>query len=68
MRKLKLLVELSYDDEVMHGTDKDSIDWFESGILMQEFSEEMLILHSNEIGDEVGEIKVLEIISETVEI
>ena len=60
MSKLTMLVELEYDGDMMHGTDAESIDWFRNDILLGKCGEP-LILHSNEIGDEVGTIRVLEI-------
>lgn len=58
MKKIKLLIELKYDDKIMHGgdTDKEAKDWFFGEVL-----KDKLILHSNEIGDEIGTVKVLEI-------
>jgi len=61
MKKLKLEIELTYDDELMHSGDSDpqSKAWFTREVLLKE--EGGLILHSNEIGDEVGEVRVLSI-------
>lgn len=56
-----MLVELQYDDKIMHGKNKDETNWFYKEILQSKTKGE-LILHSNEIGDEVGLIKVLKII------
>lgn len=60
MKKLKLEIELLYNDEIVHGNNPDAIDWFYSEILKGE--DEALILHSNEIGDEIGIVKVIKII------
>lgn len=63
MRKLKLLAELEYDDNSMHGDNPESVDWFINGILLRRMNtSERLILHCNEIGDEIGDIKILEIL------
>ena len=61
MKKLKLEVELTYDAKLMHGgdDDKEAKDWFFKRILGGRKID--LILHSNEIGDEIGTIKVLKI-------
>lgn len=59
MKKIKLLIELKYDEKIMHDKDKESIKWFYKDILG---SKNDLILHSNEIGDEVGKVKVIEIV------
>ena len=60
MKTLKLLVELTYDEDQMHGEDPESIRWFRDEILMCENREDLL-LHSNEIGDTVGSIRVLQL-------
>ena len=59
MAKLKMLIELDYDAEVMHGTEGDSLEWFANYVLMNTADDGRLILHSNEIGDEVGTVRVL---------
>ena len=60
MKTIKLLVELTYDEDLMHGEDPESIRWFRDEILMCENREDLL-LHSNEIGDTVGSIRVLQL-------
>jgi hypothetical protein len=60
MKKMILTVELEYD-EIIHGEDKESIEFFHTHILGSDLEEDRLILWSNCIGDEVGSIKVLEI-------
>ena len=59
METLKMTIELTYDAEIMHGgnKDKESKEWFFNQILKGD----NLILHSNEIGDEVGEVKIIKI-------
>jgi len=61
MKKLKLTIELKYDDKMMHGSDKESTDWFYNDILGSKKRND-LFLHSNEIGDEIGTVKVIKII------
>jgi hypothetical protein len=61
MRTLRLIVDLTYDEQIMHGEDKESINWFFENVMRNNTVNEQLILHSNYIGDEVGEIKVIEI-------
>lgn len=61
MKKIKLQIELKYEAKFMHGNDKEAIDWFYKDILMSRRKKD-LILHSNEIGDEIGEVKVLRIV------
>ena len=41
----------------MHGNDKEAINWFYNNIL-----KDTLILHSNEIGDKIGAVKIKRII------
>ena len=54
MRTLTLVIELDYDNEAMHEDDENGISWFRDEILGGE-----LILHSNEIGDEVGRVRLV---------
>jgi len=61
MKTLKMVIELTYDDDGMHGDDQDSIDWFENDILLQKAEGEELFLHSKEINDTIGAVKVLSI-------
>ena len=43
----------------MHEDDQEGLEWFINGILK---SEDGLILHSNYIGDELGEVKVVDVL------
>jgi hypothetical protein len=52
-----MLVELTYDNNIMHEDDADGIAWFNDEVLNGE-----VVAWSNEIGDELGFIKVLEIL------
>ena len=61
MTKLILEVELDYDGEATHGKDPDAIAWFWNDILLYPGEDGELVLHSNELGDEVGTIKVLKV-------
>ena len=54
MKTIHLLISLTYDDEIMY-SDEESERWFFDDILMRN----SLFLHSNELGDVVGEVKVL---------
>lgn len=56
MKKLQLVIELEYDDKLMHGDDEEAKDWFIKDVL---YNDGTLILHSNEIGDQVGFVKVI---------
>ena len=61
MKKVKMVIELEYDDEVMHHDDKEAIDWFYNEILLGKGG--LLLLHSNEIGDHVGSVEGIEILN-----
>jgi hypothetical protein len=63
--KLYLEIELEYDSELMHGSDPEAVSWFYNDVL--DGTGELLILHSNLLGDEVGLVKVLDIKNRTKE-
>jgi hypothetical protein len=61
MAKLLLEIELEYDADLIHGDDPQGREWFFSSVLgvgdaLAEGNE--LVLHSNEMGDEVGTVTV----------
>ena len=60
MKKLILEIELEYDENIMHGQDPCSIAWFNREVIGVQ-KDCGLILHSNEIGDEVGKVTVLSV-------
>jgi len=63
MRKLLLTIELEYDNE-LYGDDPEEKDWLFNHILLNNIerdTSEELILFSNEIGDEVGIVTVIDI-------
>lgn len=57
MKKVKFEAVLTYDNNIMHGKDKEAINWFYNVIL-----KDTLVLHSNEIGDEIGTVKIKRIL------
>ena len=59
MKRIKMVIELEYDDELHHSCDgdKESKDWFYEEVL--EINNSSLLLLSNEIGIEVGFVNVL---------
>lgn len=59
--KIQMLVELKCDDNMIDFTDEEERDWFYNDILKSKRKD--LFLHSNEVGDEVGTIKVLGILN-----
>jgi hypothetical protein len=60
MAKLKLLIELDYNAAMMHENDPEAIEWFFTDLLPGD----ELFLHSNEIGDTVGTVRVMDILPE----
>ena len=60
MRTIRLEIELTYDAYVMHcgEVDQEAKAWFYKSLL---FFQDCFILHSNDIGDEVGEVKILSV-------
>ena len=55
MKTERLLIELEYDDKIMHGDEPDAIEYFWLDVM----GDGELYLHSNHIGDEVGRVKVI---------
>lgn len=60
MAKVLMTVELDYDADIVHGDDMEAISWFFAHILSEEKG--LLLLHSNEIGDCIGKVRVLGVI------
>lgn len=54
-----MVVEFTYDAEIMHGDDIDGMQWFFDEIL---FNEKDLVVYSFEIGDDIAKLKVIEIL------
>lgn len=61
MKKIKLLVELTYPDDILQDPGPEGWKWFKEYILGDK-EKEGLILHSNFIGDEVGTVKYLGVV------
>lgn len=57
MSKLRLVCELDYDDETMHGEDEEAYGWF-MDILM---GEHIQLSDHGDLGDTIGTIKVIEV-------
>ena len=58
MKTIRVTAEITYDDTIMYSEDdEESKKWFD-GILKGDGN----LFHSNEIGDTLGEIKILSII------
>jgi hypothetical protein len=64
MKKIKMIVELEYDDAIMHGENKDSRNWFIVSVLgaSGKDPDARLILHSQHLGDEVGTIELISLL------
>ena len=54
MKTERLMIELEYDDDLVHSNEPEAVEWFWLDVMGGD-----LVLHSNEIGDEVGRVKVL---------
>ena len=55
MKIERLVIELEYDDKMMHNDEPEAVEWFWLDVM----GGGELYLHSNEIGDEVGRVKVI---------
>jgi len=59
MTKIVMTIELDYDAELMHGDDPESKNWFFGQILNKDLGK--LVLHSDDIGDTVGTVRVVSV-------
>lgn len=57
--KLKMLIEVDIVDAAFSLDDPESAQWFGQEVLMNTTDEGALYLHSNEIGDTIGRVRVL---------
>ena len=51
--KIKIEAVINVDDDLFFFSDQDEIDWFNS--VLNDKKHTRLILHSNDIGDEIGQ-------------
>ena len=58
MRKLKMAIELEYDNRIIHADDDEGRTWFLNSVLGDVNG---LSLFSDEIGDNIGTVRVLSI-------
>jgi hypothetical protein len=56
MRTLRITADLKYNDKIMHGDGLEEEEWFMDLLLDEE-----LRVYSNEIGDEIGTMRILKI-------
>ena len=61
MKTLKLEIELTYDDMLMHGDDEEGREWFLNDVLM---GLEGLELLSREMDSYIGDVKVIRVIQD----
>ena len=54
MTTLKMVIELTYDEDIMYGDDADGKQWF-----LNLLKDDCLYLFSSEIGDDIGNVKIL---------
>jgi len=59
MKTLKMEIELTYDDDAMHGSEKESLECFFEQVMLEQ--KEPLLLHSVTAMNTVGKVKVLSI-------
>ena len=59
MKTMRLEIELTYDDMLMHGDDEEGIEWFLNDLLM---GLEGLELLSREMDSYIGDVKVIRVI------
>jgi hypothetical protein len=57
MKTIRLTIDLTYDETIMHGDDEYSIAWFRDILL----GDNLQIHDADEIGDMLGSIKVIKI-------
>jgi hypothetical protein len=62
MKTLRLEIELTYDDDIMHGGNSDTVakDWFINDVLGGELD----LVDKIELGDDIGKVKVISITGE----
>jgi hypothetical protein len=61
MKTIRLTIDLTYEDDVMHGDDLDSVEWFKSILL----GDDLQLGAFPHLGDMIGDVKVIEIEGET---
>lgn len=59
--KIKLLIEMDLPPFAFDAKDRESVEWFKNDVLLNKTESGGLVLHSNEIGEKIGTVKVLEI-------
>ena len=65
MARIRFEAELDYDGDLICGDDEESKEWFLNQILGNQCGD--LILHSNDVGDTVGTIRLIRILPEAMD-
>lgn len=53
MAKIKIECEIDFDEKLWYNEDEEQLEWFMS--LMNDKENTMVVLHSNDIGDTIGQ-------------
>ena len=56
MRTIRLTVDFTYDEQVMHGNEPEAIEWFTSILL----GDDLHLGDFGDVGDMIGSVKVVE--------
>ncbi len=63
MKTITLEIELTYDDDMMHGNTPDGLEWFRCIVLQDGLRNKsnLLRLYSDALDDMIGEVRVVSI-------
>jgi hypothetical protein len=64
MKTIRMEIDLEYDSDTITGDDPEAVEWFYRDILIGERG--LLVLHSNEIGYTIGNVKGIRILDNSV--
>jgi hypothetical protein len=56
MRTIRLTIDLTYDEQVMHSNEPEAIEWFKSILL----GDHLQLGEFGDLGDMIGSVKVVE--------
>ena len=56
MKTLRMVIDLTYDEQVMHADDPGAIRWFNE---LLNHPDGKLMLYSSDLGDHIGEVEVV---------
>jgi hypothetical protein len=63
MRTLRLVIELDYDSDTMHGDEVESMEWFRDEVLS---GGHLMLLDQGDLGDVVGDVRIIEGLEQVV--